>query len=274
MEILILGGTGAMGEPLVSLLAKDEKNVIYVTTRQEKPDYDNVQYISGNAKDLDFLTSILNRAYDAIIDFMVYSTPEFEKRAAILLSCTKQYVFFSSARCYASIDGRIKENDNRLVDVCSDSDYLATDEYGLAKGREENLLVSGKKKNWTIIRPYITYNDNRIQLGVYEKEHWLRRALAGRTIVIPRDIINRKTTLTYGPDVANVLSRLIGNEDALGQIFNITTSETHTWKEILDFYSNTIYELTGKHVKVKVIDDVKGLQGVWNKWQIQYDRLS
>ena len=34
MEILILGGTGAMGVPLVKLLAKDNK--LFVTTRSKK----------------------------------------------------------------------------------------------------------------------------------------------------------------------------------------------------------------------------------------------
>ncbi len=65
----------------------------------------------------------------------------------------------------------------RLVDVCTDPEYLSIDEYGMAKGREENLLRETGRTNWTIIRPYITYNSNRIQLGVYEKENWLRRAL-------------------------------------------------------------------------------------------------
>lgn len=36
MEILILGGTGAMGVPLVNLLSKKEDAKVYVTTRSKK----------------------------------------------------------------------------------------------------------------------------------------------------------------------------------------------------------------------------------------------
>ena len=50
MEILILGGTGAMGVPLVNLLAKDHK--LFVTTRAKKENRGNITYIQGNAKDI------------------------------------------------------------------------------------------------------------------------------------------------------------------------------------------------------------------------------
>lgn len=271
MEILVLGGTGAMGIPLVNLLSKDNK--VSVTTRSKKEDKDNVLYIQGNAKEDDFFSKLMDRSYDVIVDFMVYSTDELKKRVPVLLGHTKQYFFFSSSRCYAESDTPIKEDSPRLVDVCDDSEYLSTDEYGLAKGREENLLIETGKTNWTIIRPYITYNSNRIQLGVYEKENWLRRALSGRTIVFPKDIASKKTSLTYGSDVAGAIVDLIGNEKAYGQAFHITTEESHTWGEVLEFYCDKIEDITGKRPNVKMIEDSSGLMSVWNKWQIKYDRL-
>ena len=273
MNILILGGTGAMGVPLVKLLAEKNDNNIYVTTRSKRDNKGNVTYIQGNAREEEFFLSLMEKTYAVIVDFMVYSTDQFEKRLPVFLDKTKQYFFFSSSRCYANSDTAIKESSLRLVDACTDETYLATDEYGLAKGREENLLFESDKKNWTIIRPYITYNSYRIQLGVYEKENWLKRALEGRTIVFPKDIADSRTSLTYGPDVARMLVKLIGNEKAYGEAFHITTEENHTWREILEFYCRKIKEKTGKEIKVKYVNDSKGLQKVWNPWQIRYDRL-
>ena len=271
MEILILGGTGAMGVPLVKLLAKDNK--LFVTTRSQKENKGNITYIQGNAKDREFFSTLMEKRYDSIIDFMVYGTEELKERLPLLLDHTKQYFFFSSSRCYADSSTPITEDSPRLVDVCTDSEYLSIDEYGMAKGREENLLKATGRTNWTIIRPYITYNSNRIQLGVYEKENWLRRALEGRTIVFPKDIAAKKTSLTYGPDVAGAIAELIGNEKAYGQAFHITTDESHTWGEILDFYCDKIEEITGKRPKVKLVENSNALMTVWNKWQIKYDRL-
>ena len=272
MEVLVLGGTGAMGIPLVTLLSQ-RGDTVYVTSRSKKQNLKNVIYVCGNAKDPVFLKKLLNRKYDAIVDFMVYGTEELQQRLDSLLSHTNQYFFFSSSRCYADSSIAIKETSPRLVDTCKDLEYLSTDEYGLAKGKEENLLFNSKKKNWTIIRPYITYNTYRIQLGVYEKENWLRRALEGRTIIFPEDIASKKTALTFGPDVAGAVIELIGNAKAYGQAFHITTAESHTWGEILDFYCEKIEQKTGKRPKVKLIKDSTELQRVWNPWQIRYDRL-
>lgn len=271
MDILILGGTGAMGVPLVETLKKEGNN-LYVTSRRKLSSAGNLHYIQGNAKDPYFFESLLSRKYDVIIDFMVYTTNELQERLPQLLSHTGQYCFFSSSRVYAEAKQPITEDSPRLLDVSTDQEYLLTDEYALAKAREEDLLRKSKK-NWTIIRPYITYNDYRLQLGVYEKENWLYRALQGRTIVLPKDIAYRKTCLTYGPDVAAAIVNLIGNEKAYGQAFHVVNTESITWEEILEIYLDVIEEKTAKRPKVKLIDNSLELQNVWNPWQIKYDRM-
>lgn len=272
MKILIFGGTGAMGTSLVSLLKKSNNN-IYITSRNNNTSEDNIHYIKGNAHDLEFVQKILSDKYDVIVDFMVYSSDELKKRLPIYLSSTKQYIFLSSSRVYAESELRITEESPRLLDVCKDEYYLSTDEYALAKAREENILINSGYNNWTIVRPYITYNSYRLQLGVYEKEQWLFRALNGRTIVFPKDIAEKTTTLTHGNDVAAAIVKLIGNKKACGQIFHIATTQCATWMEILNIYLDVIEKNTGIRPKVKLIDDSKGLQNVWNPAQIKYDRL-
>lgn len=272
MNILVLGGTGAIGTPLVQLLSKDNK--VTVTSRSAKQPLGNINYVRGNAKDLEFIASIINQNYDVIVDFMVYSTEQFKERLNLFLDNCKQYLYFSSSRVYANSGGQpIVENSSRLLDVCTDDEYLKTDEYALAKARQENLLRESGKTNWTIIRPYITYNSHRLQLGVYEKENWLFRTLKGRTIVLPEDIANSKTTLTYGLDVAKAIERLVGNEKAYGETFHITTSESKTWKEILQIYVNIIEKYTGIRPKIKYVANSKHLHTILNKYQIIYDRL-
>ena len=90
-----------------------------------------------------------------------------------------------------------------------DEEYLKTDEYALSKARQEKILEESGYLNWTIIRPYITYSKERLQLGIYEKEDWLYRVLNGKTIIFSKDIEKYKTTLTYGYDVANIIADLI-----------------------------------------------------------------
>lgn len=270
-KILILGGTGSMGKHLVSLLENTD-NEVYVTTRGCYPNRKNITYIQGNAHDEVFISSLLQKRMDVIVDFMVYNTQEFAHRVHLLLKLCKQYVYLSSSRVYSDVDQIITEETPRLLEVCTDEVYLSTDEYALTKARQEDILKDSGKLNWTVIRPYITYSENRLQLGVNEKESWLYRALQGRTIVFSNDIAAKCTTLTYGQDVARGIMAVIGKEAAYGQAFHITSDECILWSEILELYVDIIGAVTGKKPKVLMRDLSPNLSGKSNLWQVKFDR--
>lgn len=273
MEVLVLGGTGAIGSHLVEVLASN-KHDICVTSRKDRINKQNVTYVKGNALDIKFIEPILKeKKWDAVIDFMIYDSDQFKSRVGIILESTLQYIFISSARVYADSENPISENSLRLLDTVNDQEYLCTDEYALLKAREEDVLINAKTKNWTIIRPYITYSEKRLQLGVFEKEDWLYRTLNGRSIVLPDDIMEKETTLTYGFDVSNIISKIVGCDTCLGEIYNLTTPQSIKWKDIFNLYVDCIEEFTGEKVKVEFCDivDLTKIQG--SRYQIEYDRL-
>lgn len=273
MNILILGGTGAMGKYLTDILSVDKNNKIYVTSRKKYESKNNILFLYGNAHDNIFLNKILEkRRYDAIVDFMVYNELEFKKRMEKLLKSTEQYIFLSSSRVYAETK-IIKEDSLRLLDVSTDLEYLKTDEYALSKARQENILKNSNYDNWTIVRPYVTYSDERLQLGVFEKEQWLFRALRGKSILFFKDIAEKRTTLTYGRDVAEGICKLIGNKDSLKKAVHITTSENIFWKDVLNIYLNVVEKETGKKVKIYLMNNSIYYQNTLNKYQVKYDRL-
>lgn len=270
MNILVLGGTGAMGRPLVSMLSKENK--VYVTSRKSHPSSEKIEYILGDAKDLPFLRRILSeRHYDVVVDFMVWSK-EFEDVSKLLLDHTNQYVFISSARVYAQSDEAITEQTPRLLDVSEDKEYLKTNEYALVKAREEDMLLHSGKRNFTIVRPTVTYNRNRLQLGVLEKENWLYRALHGRSIVFSEDIANKLTTMTYGDDVATGIFSLIGKETALGEVFHITCPEAMLWSEVLNVYLSVLEKHLGLRPRVIMTDKSTNLKFKNRVYQVVYCR--
>lgn len=274
MKILILGGTGAMGSFLVPILASS-KHEVYVTSRSNRQtNINHIHYIQGNAHDNEFLDKILCELYDVIIDFMVYENDELFYRLDTLLSNTKQYIFTSSCRVYADSETSITEDSSRILNKCFDETYLNTDEYALRKARQEDILKNSKYTNWTIIRPYITYSNERLQLGMYEKEHWLYRALLGKTIVFSKDIAYKYTTLTFGFDVAQAISKIIGNPKSLGEIIQIVSNETLTWENVLMIYLDVLEEITFKRPKVLWLDNASKLTDILNnQYQVKYDRI-
>jgi len=272
MKILILGGTGAMGVHLVKLL-NNGHNDIYVTSRSYRKSSNNLTYLQGNALEDKFFISLIENQWNVIIDFMVYSTGVFKCRVELLLKASSQYIFLSTARVFANSEMPILEKSFRLLDVSTDKYFLLTDEYSLIKARQEDLLQKSMHKNWTIIRPYITYGEHRLQLGVLEKEDWLYRALKGRTIVFSKDIATKLSTLTYGLDVSKAISKIIGKEEALATEFNITNDQSISWIEVLNIYLEVLENYLGYRPKVLLQDLPDFLKHHTTKYQVIYDRL-
>ncbi len=272
MKVLVLGGTGAIGKHTVQLLS--QKGVeIFVTSRKNRYSCKNVTFLEGNAHELDFLSTILHEQWDTIIDFMVYTTKSFQERIELLLNSTTQYIFLSTARVYANSTNPIDEDYARLLDSSSDREFLSTDDYSLSKARQEDLLIKSKQSNWTIIRPYITYSENRLQLGIFEKEEWLYRALKGRTIIFPYDLGSKITTLTYGLDVSKGIVSLIGNSIAMGETYHISTEEAVSWNDILDIYLKILQQYLGYKPRVLLVKSGHIYKLHFTKYSIKYDRL-
>lgn len=272
-KVLLLGGTGAMGVPLAKDLVQKGFEV-FVSSRSKHSDSMHVHYLQGDGHQFSFLTKVLELRFDVIVDFLIYDQQDFTRRMNLLLNSTKQYVFFSSSRVYAQSKEKITEGSARLLDVTDDAEYLKTSEYALKKARQEDILLKSKFHNWTIIRPYITYNNQRLQLGVLEKEEWLYRALHHRTIVFSKNISQKMTSLTFGDDVATRVAALLGKKNALSQIYQVVTPQIVSWSQILTIYLDEIEKNLGFRPCVKLSDDDQQFENVMNnKYQVEYDRL-
>ena len=242
MRVLVLGGTGAIGSHLCRKLASAGTEVVCTTrTPHNSSEYQTLTYITGNAKNKDFLQSLLHENWDAIVDFMSWFTDEFRDNYESILSSTSQYVFTSSYRVYAE-SPVIHEDSPRLLDVVDNSKYLATDEYALRKARCENMLFSLSENNWTVVRPAVTYDGitGRLQFGVLEQGEWLWRAINGVPVPMPTEMLRKQATMSFAGDVAEMIARLIGKPEALGETFTVSGSDHITWLEVVQAYSSIL----------------------------------
>ncbi len=273
MKILLLGGTGVMGNSLSKILANKEIDT-HITSRSKRQNKKNITYILGNAHDLSFLKKILSNNYDAIIDFMSYKTIKFAERFNLFLNATPQYVFISTCRVYAESKEKITEESPLLLDSCNDKKYLKTDEYALTKARQELLLKNSGKTNWTIIRPPKTYGKDRLQLGCLEKDDWLQRALSGKEIIFSKEIASKILHFTSGDDLARAIFALIGEETAKGEIFHVTTDNFVTWTDVLNLYLDVLEKHLGHRPNVKYIPLNSFMKYHYNsEYQIKYSAL-
>jgi len=273
-KILVLGGTGTMGVYLVPELADMGYQVNVVSLDNVLSNNPSITYVQADAKDISFLHSLLQDEYDAIVDFLIYSTKEFSDKYEMMLSSTDHYIFLSSYRVYADSAVPIKEDSPRLLDVSDDKEFLATEDYSLYKARQEDILKASKYDNWTIVRPAVTYSKFRYQLVTLEAANTVGRAFAGKEVVLPEQAKNIQATMSWAGDVAKMIAGLLFNEKARGETFTVATAEHHTWGEIADYYKD-ICNLKAVWVDKK---DYIGIicpdpYQINASWQLEYDRL-
>ena len=271
MKILLIGGTGVMGTCLAENLQQMGHQVM-ITSRSHHESIGSISYWQCDARKDVFLDELRAQFFDAIVDFMGYRTEEFKDRVEKLLDSTNHYFFLSSSRVYTESEVPITEKSPMLLDVCKDEEYLHTDEYALSKAREERILQNAVMKNWTIVRPYITYGKNRLQLEGMEKEEWLYRAMHGRTVLVSQDLLEKRTTMTHAADVAFCIANLIGRENAKGEDFNVTGTDSMTWRDVLNIYSE-VFRQKGIAFKVKEVESAMDIHYLWANFQICYDRM-
>lgn len=274
-KVLVLGATGAMGKYLVPKLAALGYKVDAVALEE----YDfgcKVNLIKAQAKDFEFRTELLKNKYDGIIDFLTYPTFELVLYLPELLESTDHYIYLSSYRVYNDTEIPVRETSPRLFDNTSDIMFKNSDDYSIYKARGEDILKSWKRKNWTVIRPAITYSLMRYQLVTLEGAATVGRARLGKSAVLPETAKNVHGTMSWAGDVAEMIARLLFNEKALGETFTASTSEHHTWREIADYYKdicnlNAVWVDQTDFLKIAVT----GFERFpyTGSWQLIYDRL-
>lgn len=269
-KVLLLGGTGAMGIYLAPELASRGYEVTVVSLDDAVSANPRISYVKANAKDDAYLKELLKEKFDAIVDFLIYSTEEFRLRHELLLRSTDHYFFLSTYRVYGG-GFPITEETPRLLDVSPDKDFLATEDYSLFKARQENILRSSGHGNWTIIRPSITYSKFRFQLVTLEAPNVVARAAKGLPVVLPKEALSVQATMTWAGDVAKIFAALILNPAALGQAFTPATAEHRTWGEIAEYYK----ELIGLEYVAADMEDYLNILGgsAGVRYQLIYDRL-
>lgn len=275
-SVLVLGASGAMGRYVVPELAQMGYAVDAVSLDVPDPTFDpsGVRRIQGNAKDLAFITPLLERGYDGILDFMIYATGELMAKLPRMVASTGHYIYLSSYRVYDGKDVPVREDSRLLLDTADDPLIRFSDDYSIFKARGERILRGLEHRNWTIIRPSITFSTYRYQLVTLEAPIVVGRTDRGRAVVLPETARNVQGTLTWAGDNARFIARLLFNDKAVGEAFTVATAEHHTWGEMAEIYAS----LRGlKAVWAPEEDFLRIVDpNPWNlgaAWQLRTDRL-
>lgn len=208
MRILIVGGTRFIGVYLTKILVEQGHEVVLFNRGKKPAPVEGIQQIHGDRTDASQIKEKLSSEnFDAIFDNNGRELSDTQPLADIFKGRVKHFVYMSSAGVYLKTD--------QLPHVEGD----AIDPKSRHKGKHETeayLIEQGLP--FTSIRPTYIYgpqNYNDVEAWFFD------RIVRDRPITIPGNGLHI-TQLGHCKDLANAMAAVLGNEKAIGQIYNIS----------------------------------------------------
>lgn len=234
MKVLLLGGTGTLSTDILNLsLEKGYAVSIMNRGNHNSGITSDVSILIADFTDLDSVKQAIGKnTYDVVIDFLSRNRDDIQRLYPLFAQKCKQYIFISSACVYCR-----DKSINELKENTSKPNLLW--DYNIKKHEaEKELIVLSEKESscFTIIRPYITYNDERIPYGIAPDYRYHRtiieRIRSGKPMFV-WDKGESICTLTHTSDFAKAVVGLFMNIKAKNEDFSIVSDFRYSWKEVL-----------------------------------------
>ncbi len=237
MRILIMGGTRFIGVYLTQLLVEQGHQVVLFNRgNRAVPSLQGVEQIIGDRTDATQLKAKLSQEnFDVIFDNNGRELTDTQPLAEIFQDRVQHFVYMSSAGVYLKSD--------QLPHVEGDP----VDPKSRHRGKHETeTYLSQSGLPFTSIRPTYIYGP----LNYNELESWFfDRIVRDRPILIPGNGLHI-TQLGHVKDLAVAMSQIVGNQRAVGQIYNISGDRFVTF----DGLARACVQATGKSLDtVKIV---------------------
>ena len=208
MRILIMGGTRFIGVSLTKILVEQGHEVVLFNRGNKPAPVEGVQQIHGDRTDASQLKDKLSsEKFDAIFDNNGRELSDTQPLAEIFKDKVQHFVYMSSAGVYLKSD--------QMPHIEGD----AVDPKSRHKGKHETetyLTESGLP--FTSIRPTYIYgaqNYNDLEAWFFD------RIVRDRPIPIPGNGMHI-TQFGHVKDLASAMALVLGNSQAVGQIYNVS----------------------------------------------------
>ena len=215
MRILVMGGTRFIGVYLTKLLAKQGHEVVLFNRGNKPAPVDGVATIQGDRKDIDTLkTKLSGENFDAIFDNNGRELADTQPLIDIFGGKLQHFIYVSSAGVYLKSD--------QMPHIEGD----AVDPNSRHRGKfETEAYLKQQGVPFTSVRPVYIYgpqNYNPLEAWFFD------RVVRDRTIPIPGNGMHL-TQLGHVADLAQAMAAVLGNQTAIGQIYNISGEKAVTF---------------------------------------------
>ncbi len=229
MKVLFIGGTGNISTSCTKEALARGFEVHHLNRGMTASPFGNrVTVHRADIKDRNSVEDALRgERFDVIVDWLVYTKDDIEADIQMFKGVTSQYVFISSASVYHKPPRHYMITESELA-------YNPYWPMSQRKTECEQRLREAYTRDgfpMTIVRPSHTYSDGWFPSTFGKGFTVPQRMLDGKEIIVHGDGTSL-WTLTHSDDFAMGFVGLLGNPDAIGETFHITTDEAVTWNQV------------------------------------------
>lgn len=233
MKVLFIGGTGIISSAASELAVARGFELFLLNrgTSLRKPPR-GAKVLKGDINSPESARKALgSHRFDAVVNWIVFHPDQVRRDMELFRGRTRQYVFISSASAYRTPPAGLPVTESATLD----NPHW---EYSRNKiACEEELLRAWRSERFpaTIVRPSHTYDKTLLPM----EGGWtiVDRMLRGLPVVVHGDGTSL-WTLTHHRDFAPGLLGLLGNPQAIGEEFHITSDEWLTWNSIFEIVAD------------------------------------
>ncbi len=227
MKVLFFGGTGIISSAC-SELAIRQGIELYLLNRGKsiRPMPQGAIHLRADLRHPGSVGSALaDHKFDVVVQWLAFVPRQVQSDIDLFRGRTGQYIFISSASAYQKPPGSLPITESTpLVNPFW--------QYSRDKAACEGLLLAAGRDSgfpFTIVRPSHTYD--RTLLPFHGGYTTVARMRAGKPVVVQGDGTSL-WTMTHHRDFAVGLVGLLGNPQAIGQTYHITSDESLSWNQI------------------------------------------
>ena len=272
-RVLLIAGDGTLGMHTAEHLLAAGVSVDIICLDAHTSHHENLKFFQMDAT-LPNLTAFLkDNRYNGIVNFLHYPDAEdYPPFHALLCESCDQLIVLSSYRVYADEVHPITESAPKLLDVSEDTEFVEKETYAISKAKIEQLILQDQAhKNWTIVRPVISFSHRRMDLFMYSGREIQDAIEEGRSLCIPSLAKNLVAGWDWAGNSGKLIANLLFREGALGEAFTVSSAQNLTWEQAAKLY----HEIAG--LSVEWVDEETYLSQMaveddhW-LWRYHYDR--
>ncbi len=268
-KVLLIAGGGTLGTHTADELLRLGHKVDVICLEDKTSGNENLRFFKARAT-LEYLKDFFEgNHYDGIVNFLHYKNYEdYIPYHELLTKNTDHLIFLSSYRVYADLEHPITENAPKLLDVIKDDEeFLEKETYALAKARAERFLADNPyPKNFTIVRPVISFSERRLDVNMVSGHEILDALKEGRAVRLPLEAKNLTAGVDFAGNSGKLIANLLFKKECIGEAYTVSSAQGLTWGEVADIYT----ELLG--VGFEWVPVSEFYESFENKWIWTYDR--